>query len=213
MINYLTFNLINFINIFRIKLILIYYIYIYINYLNMNPIEFNSKDINDFFENINPIEINCAAINNFFEINDDINGMTLLYATLTLFQNKYKNKPEIIESYFADEFRNDTKIIFNTILNSLPNENEEKNEIYIKEHTEFVECVDNVKYICQNIDTVNLINPDNEFYTKCNNAILYFNQKNREMNELTDTMKLLTKKLDLVAEAFSPIEDVKLKLD
>jgi len=185
----------------------------------MNPIEFNSKDISDFFENMNPIEINCKAINKFFEINDEMNGMNLLYATLTLFQNKYKNKPEIIENSFTDGFRNDTKIMFNTILNSLPNEkdvfdeNEEKNEIYIKEHTEFIECVDNVKYICQNIDTVDLINSDNEFYTKCNNTILYFNQKNKEMNELTDTMKLLTKKLDLVAEAFRPIEDIKQKLD
>jgi len=157
-------------------------------------------------------EDNCKAVMALFD-NDDQEqaGMEMLMTLIHSYQQKYdmNNKENNI-----NDFRNDTKLLFNVFHNGiasdkmikdLEEEFDEKFEVDRKDKKEYMDFVGNIRVVIQKIDTVDLLNPDEEYTTNCENAMSYLNQKQQEMRGLTDTMKKLTHTLELVADAFTPV--------
>jgi hypothetical protein len=91
------------------------------------------------------------------------------------------------------------------MIKDLEEEFDEKFEVDRKDKKEYMDFVGNIRVVIQKIDTVDLLNPDEEYTTNCENAMSYLNQKQQEMRGLTDTMKKLTHTLELVADAFTPV--------
>jgi len=164
----------------------------------------------------------CKVVNNLFNKGDEMDGMQMLHNLFILYQTKYEIKPTIHEIEFETEFRNDTKVIFKTLHNCVASDEcmkfmetefDDNNEADQKDKKKFLNFIDNINFILQKIDTVDLHNPDEDFHTNCRNAMSYFNQKNTDMKELTNKMKILSKQVELNCQAFTRIYDTKLKLD
>ena len=73
------------------------------------------------------------------------------------------------------------------------------------EKTEYFKFVDNIKYVLDQIDTVNLADPEHEFVIICNKSIAYINKKNQAMTQINDTMKTLNNTLQSLEKALDPL--------
>ena len=147
----------------------------------------------------------CDEIIDLFN-NDDDESMNKIITILSEFQEKYNNISTLNEVIF----RKDTKKIFNLLLNTIASEKalEEMDKVWeenfsniqptpdnLKEKLDYLDFTYNVKYVHDNIDNVNLKNPDNHFQNKCNNVINYLKQGENDMQEISNSMKELTNKL------------------
>ena len=156
-------------------------------------------------------EENCNKVISILE-DDESEGMEMMMVLLNSYQEKYKIKnTEIFEEYF----RKDTKLIFQVLHSGLANEkmvqemeNEfDDSEVDQKEKKEFLEFVDNINFVLQKIDTVDLHDPDDEFSSNCTHAISFINKKNEDMKGLTESMKKLTLKLECLGNALKNINN------
>ena len=66
---------------------------------------------------------------------------------------------------------------------------------------QYLTFCDNVQYVTEHIDTVNLFEPDEEFSSNCSNAISYLNQKHNERNDLSKTFDSLKTTLNNLTNA------------
>jgi len=118
----------------------------------------------------------CNEIIDLFN-NDDDNSVDRIINILSEFQERYNN----IFTLNEITFRKDTKQIFNLILHTIASEKalEEMDKVWeenfsniqpttdnLKEKLDYLDFTYNVKYVCDNIDNVNLENPDNDFQKK-----------------------------------------------
>ena len=148
-------------------------------------------------------EENCNKVISIMEI-DECNGMEMMMDLLNSYQEKYKIKKEICQKAFNLSFRKDTKLIYQVIHIGLASEKMveemekefDDNEVDQKEKKEFLEFVDNINFVLQKIDTVDLLDPDDEFSSNCTNAMSFLNKKNEDMKGLTESMKKLTLQLE-----------------
>ena len=87
---------------------------------------------------------------------------------------------DIIQKSFASE----------DLINHVKNEAEE-DELYIGmddiETAMYLNFVHSIKFINNNIDTMDLINPSSDFTESIKNSISYMNQKLKDMKGLTET--------------------------
>jgi hypothetical protein len=143
-----------------------------------------------------------GAINN----NNEREIVDETYNCLNIYLDKYKHMNANIVSHFThndDElklFRHDTKIMFDIIQKSFASEdlinhvkNEvEEDELYIGIHdietAMYLKFVHSIKFINNNIDTVDLINPSSDFVESIKNAISYMNQKQKDMEGLNEAL-------------------------
>ena len=140
-------------------------------------------------------EENCNKVITIME-SDECKGMEMMMDLLNSYQEKYtiKNKER-----FEEYFRKDTKLIFQVIHSGLASEkivqemeNEfDNDEIDKKDKKEFLEFVDNINFVLQKIDTIDLLDPDDEFSSNCGSAMSFLNKKNEDMKGLTESMKKL----------------------
>jgi hypothetical protein len=148
----------------------------------------------------------CNEIIDLFNENSDNNCMDKILEILTNFQNIYMDTNNLDE----DVFRKDTKKIFNLLMNTFAGESalkefdnywdeefSKKNPTKedLKEKIDYLNFTYDVRYVHDNIEQVNLKNPDNDFKNRCNNVINYLKQGTNDMEELKNTMKDLTNKL------------------
>ena len=87
------------------------------------------------------------------------------------------------------------------------NEFDDDDEVDQKDKKEFLEFVDNINFVLQKIDTVDLLDPDDEFSNNCTNAISFINKKNEDMKGLTNSMKQLSFKLEGLNYALTNIKN------
>ena len=137
--------------------------------------------------------------------NDENVGQDMFHQLLNSYLNKYDNKIKPFDEIQVG-FRNDTKLLFNVIINTLANKEEmmaafddnfdENNEVDVKEKQDYITFCDNVNGVLEQIDTVDLLHPDEEFTYNCKNAISYFYKKMEEANGLNNTMKNLSHTLN-----------------
>lgn len=119
------------------------------------------------------------------------------------FKNKYQNK----ENYNEESFRKDTKQVYRLLLNTFASE-ETKKEIEteftdnknssnedLNDKLTYMQFTCDIKYVYDNIDTVNLQDPDSNFKEICNNVMGYLKKGSDDLNELSNSMKELTNKL------------------
>tara|TARA_B110000467_G_C18118755_1_gene366656 strand:+ start:143 stop:625 length:483 start_codon:yes stop_codon:yes gene_type:complete len=138
-------------------------------------------------------EANCNKVIDLME-NDEGEGMEMMMDLLNSYRTKYKIKTEAL---LAKDFRKDTKLIFEILRNGLASDKMIKemdeeftdSEIDKKEKEEYMNFTENINFVVQKIDTVDLRNPDDEFSSNCTQAMSFINKKNEEMNEFKDTMK------------------------
>ena len=159
-------------------------------------------------------EENCNKVISIIE-DDESEGIEMIMVLFNSYQEKYKIKnKEIFEEYF----RKDTKLIFQVLHSGLASEkmvqemeNEfDDSEVDQKEKKEFLEFVDNINFVLQKIDTVDLLDPDDDFTSNCTHAISFINKKNEDMKGLTESMKKLTLKLECLDNALKNINtDIK----
>ena len=145
-------------------------------------------------------EANCKKVIDLME-SDEGTGMKMMMDLLNSYQTKYKIKKEEI---FDKNFRKDTKLIFEILRNGLASDKMIKemdeeftdSEIDKKEKKEYMNFTENINFVLQKIDTVDLLDPDDEFSSNCTNAISFINKKNEDMKGLTNSMKQLSFKLE-----------------
>jgi len=153
-------------------------------------------------------------INTNFDINEQ-ESMDMIMKLLSSYEEKYnKIKYEkIVEEKQEKIYRKDTKVIYQLLFNNIANDtivkeisqefdNSETDKRELKEYLDFV---DNIKYILLDIDTVDLLNPGNEYLNKHNTVISYIHKKNTEMKELTNTMGELSVALENIRNSLAPI--------
>ena len=154
-------------------------------------------------------EDNCKAVMACFDNDEEQDAMKMLMTLICSYKSSCDNKENNI-----NDFRNDTKLLFNVFHNGIASEKmikdleeefDDKFEIDRIEKKEYMDFVGNIRFVIQKIDTVDLLNPDEEYTTNCEKTMLYLNQKQQEMIGLTNTMKTLTHTLELVADAFTPV--------
>jgi hypothetical protein len=146
--------------------------------------------------------------------NDENTGGDMFQQLLNSYLNKYDNKIKRIYEIQV-EFRNDTKLLFNVIINTLANKEkmmeafdddfDENNETDVKEKQDYITFCDNVNCVLEQIDTVDLLHPDDKFSTNCSNAISYLNERHNSMNQLNETLGRLSSTLNKVAEVLAPL--------
>ena len=129
--------------------------------------------------------------------NDETTGEDMFQPLLNSYLNKYDNKVKRIYEIQVD-FRNDTKLLFNLIINlankdkilmgAFDDDFDENNETDVKEKQDYITFCDNVNCVLEQIDTVDLLHPDDDFSNNCSNAISYLNERNNSMNQLNETL-------------------------
>ncbi len=137
---------------------------------------------------------------------------------MKLIQASTQNEELSIKNGKNDSFRNDTKVIFQCIQNTFANEtnlreledddsddDDDYRDDYDDEIKKFKEFINNISFILNNIDTVDLIHPDNDFKLNCFNAIQYLKQKQESVENLNKTMKEMSSTLKDVEEMFKKI--------
>ncbi len=166
---------------------------------------------------------NCEYIS--LDINPDCASLCSSYCSsckesycMELFQASTPNEALSIKNRKNDSFRDDTKVIFQCIQNTFANEtnlreledddsddDDDYRDDYDDEIKKFKEFINNISFILNNIDTVDLIHPDNDFKLNCNNAIQYLKQKQESVENLNKTMKEMSSTLKDVEEMFKKI--------
>tara|TARA_B110000879_G_scaffold135967_1_gene177696 strand:- start:1023 stop:1538 length:516 start_codon:yes stop_codon:yes gene_type:complete len=153
---------------------------------------------------------NCDCVVQSF-LNDGIHWVDNIDKILGSYIQKY----EMIDNdVFKNDFRNDTRMIFKVFLDTFGSELSKTEFITCmdvtdiddqQEYDKYLTVVKNIQYVLNHIDTVDIHNPDKDFELNCAYVFSYFNKKNHDMNELTDTMKNATHVLDTLK---ATIEDM-----
>jgi hypothetical protein len=152
-------------------------------------------------------EANCKKVIDLME-KDEGTCVKMMMDLLNSYQTKYKIKKEEI---FDKNFRKDTKLIFEILRNGLASDklikkideeftDSEKDK---KEKEEYMNFTENINFVLQKIDTLDLRNPDDDFSSNCTQAMSFINKKNEEMNEFKDTMKEFNATMKNVSLALS----------
>lgn len=130
--------------------------------------------------------------------------MDLLRSYLEL----YNHLKEI--NVLPDTFKTDTKVMFELIKIVYCDEeiikeisNEDDSNFNKDEMNEYLEFVDNVSYICENIDTFD--SNDNVLSEKLKNVAIFFGKKQEDMNKLNEAMDNLGNTLDEVYKTLEKI--------
>jgi len=152
-------------------------------------------------------EHNCKIVIDLFYSDQEKEAMEMMMKLLDSYKQKYDIKDEEL---FEKDFRKDTKLIFHVLHNGLASEKMVKeleeefddSEADRKDKKEYMDFVDNIHFVLQKIDTVDLRNPDDEFTNHCSNAMSFLYQKQQDMVGLTNTMKELTFRLEKIEDAF-----------
>lgn len=139
----------------------------------------------------------CNEIVEMFK-NDHKDFTNKMEFVLNNFKNKYQNK----ENYNEESFRKDTKQLYKLLLNTFASE-ETKKEVEedftsdedLDDKLTYLQFVSDIKYVYDNIDSVNLQDPDNNFKQICNNVMGFLKKSTKNLNELSNSMKELTNKL------------------
>ena len=152
-------------------------------------------------------EHNCQIVLELFEKDQELEAMEMLMKLLDSYKQKYDMKDE---ETFEKDFRNDTKLIFNVIHSGIANEKMVKelkeefddSEADRKDKKEYLEFVDNIHFVLQKIDTIDLRNPDEDFTYHCSKAMSFLHQKQEDAVGLKNTMKTLTFTLERIEDIF-----------
>jgi len=149
----------------------------------------------------------CELTISLFKNEDDVNAMNMFSNVLKTYHTKYAiNDMDL----FFKEFRADTTYIFHIfqiifasdkMITDFPKEFDMTDENDKQELYEYYDVVSNIQFILANIDTVDLLHPDEEFTHNCNNAIAYFNKKQNEMEGLTNTISKFVQTLESFGNA------------
>lgn len=154
----------------------------------------------------NYIEDKCDEIIKLHSENDD-EAIDMVFKLFEEFTEKYTL--DNIQDNDLINFRKDGKMLFSLlykILNSDELREEIKNDddIHDVEINEYENFIINLKYIINNIDTVDLINEVKLFKISCNICKDYLNKKLNDMNalknsldELNNSLKKLQNNLEL----------------
>lgn len=138
-------------------------------------------------------EVDCREIISLLEA-DTREGMTRMADLLHTYQQKYAPQRDPIV------FRADTKLVFQVLKKGIADQ---------KDKAEFITFVANIDFVLEKIDTVDLKNPDQEFSDNCSNAMDYLNQKNKEMDGLTNSTQKVLSNLDVLMDTLK----LKIRLD
>lgn len=134
-----------------------------------------------------------------------------LFNMLEIYIDEYSNKVCLNE----DKFRHDTKLLFKIVQRmfcdgTLKKEMEEElkersSEISVREYEDYITFSDNIQYISNNIDTVDINNK--YFSDKCNECVDYLKQKNEDLNSLNETIRSLNYTLQNTATHLMALSD------
>ena len=120
----------------------------------------------------------------------------------------YNHLKEI--NVLPDTFKTDTKVMFNLIKIFYCDEeiikeisNEDDSNFNKDEMNEYLEFVDNVSYICENIDTFD--SNDDVLSEKLKNVVIFFGKKQEDMKKLNEAMDNLGNTLDEVYKTLEKI--------
>lgn len=133
----------------------------------------------------------CNEIINLFEVDED-RFMNEVQNMLVRYTNKYKN---INLKDRESLFRKDTKNIFGLLNNTFGStkiiddmNNALKDDDDQEEKEKYINFINNIKYIYEFIDNIDLLNPESDFTNKCSDVIEYLQKTQQDMNELSNTM-------------------------
>lgn len=138
-----------------------------------------------------------TIIKNFNNDEKTVLAVNMFDSLLDVYYDTYNNKQNLTTDYLHTYFRKDTKLLFNVINNTFALKEEmlaafdDDDEATLIEKENYLTFCDNVQYVTQHIDTVDLIHPDEDFAYNCSNAISYLNQKHNERNGLSNTLDSL----------------------
>jgi len=111
-----------------------------------------------------------------------------------------------------DSFKTDTKVMFELIKifycdEEIIREISNKDDSHFNEYEmhEYLEFVNNVNYVCENIDTFD--SNDNIISEKLKNVTIFFSKKQEDMKKLNDAMANLGNTLDEVYKTLEKINN------
>tara|TARA_B110000305_G_C19465899_1_gene658017 strand:+ start:9017 stop:9499 length:483 start_codon:yes stop_codon:yes gene_type:complete len=146
--------------------------------------------------------------NNTFPTDQDYDD---IMCGLNDFSKKYNNLKNINKDDFKKDcmcaFTNIHKLFSPDIIGDLDNEidnanNDDKHDL-ILERNDYVDMINNIDYVLNNISSLNLETPNTEFIDKCNLIIKYHTNNIENMNEVRKSMNELTKKLTALTETLN----------
>ena len=137
--------------------------------------------------------------------------------TFDMFMDLLKSYLEMYDhlkeiNVLPDSFKTDTKVMFELIKifycdEKIISEISNKDDSHFNEDemNEYLEFVNNVSYVCENIDTFD--SNDNIISEKLKNVTIFFGKKQEDMNKLNDAMANLGNTLDEVYKTLEKINN------
>ena len=136
-------------------------------------------------------------------LNDEDKSFNMFFEVLKMFMGKHKI--DKIDKNNLYGFRKDRKLVFllmkklfdySGLNEDIENMNGKYSVDMIKPINEYKKFINNINYIIDNIETTDLLDEENNFSYICKNTICYLHEKNKEMNELNDSIKTINKSID-----------------
>lgn len=141
---------------------------------------------------------------------DNDENFDMFMDLLRSYLEMYNHLKEV--NVLPDTFKTDTKVMFELIKIVYCDEeiikeisNEDDSHFNKDEMNEYLEFVDNVSYICENIDTFN--SNDSVLSDKLKNVAIFFGKKQEDMKKLNDAMDNLGNTLDEVYKTLEKINN------
>ena len=136
------------------------------------------------------------------------NGMEMMSQMYSIFLNKYqpfiKDKTSFLDK--EDEFKNDTRIVFNVLhkyftsmIEEVNDDNETLEHDDIKEFEIVKDITNDISFVIEHIQYENFNNVSDIFSEKLINITNYLNEKFEDIKSLNDTMKQLNDTLEKAA--------------
>lgn len=152
-------------------------------------------------------EENCLKVSDLFDKNNDDDKVYEFFMNLI---NNYLNKYNYLDEIeIEDEFRGDTKNIFNLankifckeeIINELGDKNDKSYDD--SEYKEYLELVENINYVNNNLNFL-----DNKNYYEFKNKILsvwlFFSNKENDLNKLKEAIENLNDSLSKLKNRYN----------
>ncbi len=141
----------------------------------------------------------------YYEILNNLNdkiSFNMFFELVQLFMEKYKI--DKIDKNNLYGFRRDGKYLFLLMkklfdCSGLSEDAEKINASHpietINKANEYKKFINNIKYIIDNIETTDLVN-ENDFSYICKKTICYLYDKNKEMDEVNDSIKTLNTSIE-----------------
>lgn len=141
---------------------------------------------------------------------DNDENFDMFMDLLRSYLETYNHLKEV--NVLPDTFKTDTKVMFELIKIVYCDEviikeisNEDDSHFNKDEMNEYLEFVDNVSYICENIDTFN--SNDSVLSDKLKNVAIFFGKKQEDMKKLNEAMDNLGNTLDEVYKTLEKINN------